>query len=91
MDRMEEGRKVEERRKCREGWRRINREVVVGVAGSEGQCAHPPSLCPLSSLLHSLPGANELLMAVRMGAMDQSSRLSLSPPPPALFVASPPG
>lgn len=50
----------------------MNREVVVRVAGSEGQSAHPPSLS-FSSLLHSLPGANELLMAVETGAMDQSS------------------
>lgn len=37
--------------------------MVVRVTGSEGQSVHPPSLS-FSSPLHSLPGANELLMAV---------------------------
>ena len=55
----------------------MNREVVVGVAGSE-ECSSSISLS-FSSLFHSLPGANELLMAVETGAMDQSSiSLSLS-------------
>lgn len=67
------------------------------------ECSSSISLS-FSSFLHSLPGANELLMAVETGAMDQSSTslcslcFFLSPfllppvPPPLFFFAlSPPG
>lgn len=59
----------------------------VGVQGEKQEAGRqgcsPFVSLSFSSLLHSLPGANELLMAVETGAMDQSSiSLCVSLPPP---------
>lgn len=61
-----------------EGWRRRGAGRYTGrwssgSLGVKGRVFILRSLCPFSSLFHSLLVANELLMAVEMRAMDQSS------------------